>query len=223
MKTSACAIFGSVLLTFGAIPTSAGIIYDNSLNYRDAVYYPGNGSEVGDEIFLSGGPNISFNEFAFETFVGANASGNESVRIRFLLNDGPEVSPGAFAPQTQLYDSGDIPLGSDFQTTTISGINVTLPPGVNHFTWTADFSGVDAGEQAGLPIYHPPTVGDSYTDFWRMVNGAWETALLPETPASFAARISSVGTVPDTGPTALLGLIAAAAMFVLRRRLDIVE
>jgi hypothetical protein len=217
MKLCTRSIFGAALLAFAGTSASATILYDNSSNYLGTSYSPGNSVEFGDEISLSGGPNISFTDFAFETFVGANANGNESVKIRLLLNDGPEVSPGAFAPQTQLYASGAIPLGKDFQATTISGISVSLPAGVNHLTWTAEFSGIDPNEQVGLPLYHPPTIGDSFTDFWKNDNGTWGTFLL-STPASFGARISvSDARVPDAGPTALLALLAGAAIVGLRR------
>jgi len=217
MKLVTRSIFGAALFALAGTSASATILYDNTANYLGSSYSPGNGVEFGDEVFLSGGPNISFTEFAFETFVGANASGNESVKIRFLLNDGPQVGPGAFAPQTELYASGSIPLGTDFQATTISGISVSLPPGVTHFTWTAEFSGIDPNEQVGLPLYHPPTVGGSFTDFWRNDNGTWGTFLL-STPASFGARISAPDArVPDAGPTALLVILAGAAIVVLRR------
>jgi hypothetical protein len=217
MKLCTRSIFGAALLALAGTSASATILYDNSSNYLGTSYSPGNSVEFGDEISLSGGPNISFTDFAFETFVGANANGNESVKIRLLLNDGPEVSPGAFAPQTQLYASGAIPLGKDFQATTISGISVSLPAGVNHLTWTAEFSGIDPNEQVGLPLYHPPTIGDSFTDFWKNDNGTWGTFLL-STPASFGARISvSDARVPDAGPTALLALLAGAAIVGLRR------
>ncbi|MFO1499226.1 MAG: hypothetical protein U1G07_12665 [Verrucomicrobiota bacterium] len=211
---STCArvlLLGSFLTGTTAFGT---VVYDNTVNYLNLSYSAGNGVEFGDEIFLAGGPGQTITQFEFDTFVGANANGNESVTIRFLLNDGTPLGPNRVQPSTSLYTSSSISLPLGFATTTLSSLAVTLPAGVNNFTWTAEFNGIDAGEQVGLLFYHPPVIGDSYTDIWKKQGSTWDTFLFNGINASFGARIQT----PEAGSSAALFSLALAPLLCGSRR-----
>src|SRR5205823_14353424 len=156
-------------------------------------YFAGNGVEFGDEVFLAGSDR-TITDFRFETFLSSNANGNETGQLILRLNDGAALSPGRNAPGTELYRSASFPLTTGRGTIVASGLSVALPGGVDHLTWSVSINGVDAGEQAGLMLYNPPTVGTSFDDFWQNNAGTWNTFLVDggASPANFAARMTAV-------------------------------
>lgn len=208
-KLLKCLAVSSALLP---LSTLGEIVYDNSSNDLNRTYIPTvpNGTEFGDEINLGGTERV-VTDFKFEYFLGANASGNETVQLVLHANDGPLISRSnpdgtsfqVASPGTVLYTSPVLSLQTGFQTADASGFSVTVP---DTFSWTVAFNGIDAGEVAGLRVYDPPTVGSSFADFWQKNNGTWNTYLFtdPAGPANFAARVTAV---PE--PTTMgLGLLA---------------
>jgi hypothetical protein len=183
----------------------AEIVHDNSVNDLNRTYGP-NGVPFGDEISLSG-TNRDPNDFKFEYFLSGNASGDETLQLRFYANDGPVIrstlffDPGLIAqfypPGTLLYTSPILSLQTGFQTAAASGFLVKVP---DHFTWIITFHGLDAGEVGGLRVYDPPTIGSSFADIWQL-NGAfgWNPFILndPAGPANFAARVSAITLSPE--------------------------
>ena len=129
------------------------------------------------------------------------------------------LGSGRVTPNTQVYESGFIDLSPGFETHDLTGLAIALPPGVDHLTWTAEFAGIDPGEQVGLTVYHPPVVGSSFTDFWEKDGSTWETFLFTDgTPASFGAQVFAK--VPDRSSTALTLALAFVLLAFLRRKAD---
>ena len=193
----------------------AGIVYDNttsSINNRSFAP-PGNNVEFGDQVFLSG-IDRRVTDFTFQYFLSDNASGNETAELFFRLNNG---GASGTDPGTPVYRSGEFGLDRGFQTVTAQGLSVTVP---NTFTWSVVFNGIDLGEQAGLLLYNPPTVGASFDDFW--VKGSdgttWQTFLVDvgATPANFYARVVAVPE-PSTLALAILGGLACIGFSRCRR------
>jgi len=204
------------------------LVYNNSTNLYGGVFnqfvptWAGVSHEVGDEIFLSNPNNATYqlSNFDFEYF-GSGTSGNEQVRVRFYLNDGANGAPG-----TKFFDSGLINVsGPSWQTTKGTvvfgpsdllwlGNPVILP---NTFTWTVQLSGTtDPGEDWGLYIYTPPTLGNSYTSYWNNdpMNGWLLSVSENGMPMDFGARVWAV---PEPSGLAL-GITGGLLILLLRTR-----
>jgi len=180
--------------------------------------FGGNAIEFGDEVFLAGSDR-TITDFRFETFLSSNANGGETAQLVLRLNDGPLLSPGRNSPGTEIFRSTAVGLTTGRGTVVASGLSVALPAGVDHFTWSVVMNGVDAGEQAGLMIFNPPTAGSSFDDFWQNNAGVWNTFLVDggATPANFAARITAVPE-PSTLALGALGTFALLGYLGLKRR-----
>jgi hypothetical protein len=169
--------------------------------------------EFGDQIVL-GGTDRKIQDFRFEYFLGLNASGNETARLRLYKNDGAGGAPGSV-----LYDSDVFsitPGTSGYQNITAQGLDIDLASST--FTWTVLFGGVDAGETAGLILSDPPSIGSSFFDFWQNTDGSWSTVTIAggATPGNFAARVTAV---PEPATYALLaGGLTLLGFYKARRR-----
>lgn len=151
--------------TQGEIVTS--VIYDNTTTWVGNIV-PGVVCEMGDEITLAGTQRI-VTDFMFGYYGVFTPNGDETARIRFYANDGPEGTPG-----TLLYDSGTFPIMPGFnQTHTLTGLSVIVP---DTFTWTCQFGGVTQwpADLAALYLYDPPSVGSSEDYLWKSEGSAWE-------------------------------------------------
>lgn len=208
----------AVVSLSAATQVSGNIVYSNAVTYSGFYLNPGL-SEVGDEIILGPGPRLA-STFRFEYFANNLQSGglaNEQFRIRFYNNTtGFPNDVGVF------YDSGLVALPVP---TDVSGRNtlqfdlsfetIILP---NDFTWSIQFSGIDAGagEVAGLSIYDPPNVGNGFDDYWlRNGLGNWELRGSNGVPISFGAAITAVPE-PSTYVLAILGGLCGLALFTRR-------
>jgi len=167
------ALFGlALILTPSALHAQSStqigeIVYDNS-DGENTDFFPWS-EEYGDELLLknppAGQPWI-LTDFLFEYFGDFTTQGDEKARLRIYQNDGPGKYP---SPKSILYDSGVFPIDPGYQTKVLSGLAVTVP---NDLTWTIQFSGMRGvkGDQAGLLLRNPPSIGKSFKDFW--INGA---------------------------------------------------
>jgi hypothetical protein len=215
-RTTSLALLSSTLLY--SLAGFASIVYDNSTTDLNRSYFPGNGIEFGDEVFLSGNDR-TITDFRFETFLSSNASGGESAVLTLRLNDGPLLSAGRNAPGAAIYTSDPVSLQTGRGTILAQGLSIAIPANVDHFTWSVKLTGVDAGEQAGLMLYNPPTVGSSFDDFWQNDGVSWNTFLIDGggTPANFAARITAVPE-PSTLAFGAIGSVALLGYLGLKRR-----
>jgi hypothetical protein len=203
-------------LLFVASTSVGELVYDNSTTDLDTRFSVGN-NLVGDEIIL-GGAGRRITTFSFQ-YYGLTLSGNETAQVRFFANDGTEwLGPGqsgAFRPSTLLYDSGSfsiVPTNRATLNFDLTLDNVVVP---DNFTWTVEFAGVEAGENVGLDLYSPPTVGDSLSDFWFFEAGAWELRTNATTAMNFGARFEAV---PEPSVWALCIVGGICGFFLVNRR-----
>ncbi len=162
-----------MILLVGTATAGGEIVYNNTTitNKNVAFYSP---FEFGDEIFLAGTARI-INEFRFDyhgNFLTPTNSSTTTGRVRFYANDG-ELQSGAHLPGTKLFDSGEFPVFSGYNSLVLSGLDVKVP---DDFTWTVQFGGLldgNVGNRAGLLLFGPPTVGNSYADFWIKGTQGW--------------------------------------------------
>ena len=235
-------VSGAVVLASLCLSSSAAFgqvfVYSNAFTRLNQYYAPGT-AQFGDEIILSGGAGQPMTGFQFE-YVGLGLSGNETVTLRFYLNNGAQVIGGsipAFKPNTKFYDSGPISLSavnppsgntpSDGKTLRftlpVGDPNLIIPNNNFDFTWTVQFGGLEnTGEVAGLDLYNPVNLGGNYNDFWQQdpISLDWElrqdTSATP-VPMNFGAVVSAV---PEASPLQI-GLLAGAVFLgwsIYRRR-----
>jgi hypothetical protein len=112
----------------------------------------------------------------------------KSVAIDFQVLT--EIRPVAQQPGTLLYESDTFSLQNKYNTVTVHGLGLDLPEGTSEVTWSVEFLNLGVG-RAGLLLYDPPTLGDSYDDFWVKINGEWEVKST-ENGSNFAARLAGV-------------------------------
>ena len=191
---------------------SANIVYDNTATDLSQQYFPTpNTLEFGDQISLVGSDRV-LSQFNFYYFLSGTATG-QSATVRMYANSGTNPPTSAF------YASDPIPLAAGFNnqqiTFNLASNLVTVP---NSFTWTVQFSGLTAGQNAGLLLYGPPNQGSSFNDFWQKDGtGTWGLMQINggATLADFAARVTAV---PEPGVLALSGLGALVLAGLRRRR-----
>src|SRR5690606_3096816 len=82
------------------------------------------------------------------------------------------------------------PIRPGVQPIRIEDLSIPLPESL---TWTVQFfgTGTDAGQRAGLQVYHPPRIGRSFTDYWARDPEGFQLYVLSGTPVSFAARFEA--------------------------------
>jgi hypothetical protein len=215
----------ALLLPFAVPGHTQEIIYDNTTNDQN-LDLDTLGHEIGDEIIL-GGSDRELIEFSFQYW--GSSSGNTAFdanvegRVRFYLNDGTPVEDvtGSARPSTIFYESGAFSVDPTARATLVFTnflIGATVPltrelP--ESFTWSIQFSGLSAGESAGVTVYTPPTIGNSFTDYWINDGGSW--SLQTNTaPIDFAARFIAV---PEPSSFVLLGVgLSLAGLFSIARR-----
>jgi len=192
------------------VTTQAGIVYDNSTTPLGSFYQSTN--EFGDQIVLGGnsGERV-ITTFDFEYFLSHNASGNEQAELR-IYNNSTRSDIGSL-----IYDSGMSSITSGDNQFVVSGLSLNV---ANDISWTVQFSGIEAGESAGLLWYNPPTVGSSLDDFWEKTSSGWTLKRLSPTGgpiANFGAQVTAIPE-PTTIQLAVMSGMAWLGMAAYRRR-----
>jgi hypothetical protein len=178
------------------LPAPAELIYDNSTHYR--AYYVSLQEEFGDEIDFTGTARI-LSAMTFSVLGETNLPPNVSARFRIYRNNGPVLpfeSVRIPTPGELLYESSDIAILPGPQTIRIADVAVPVP---NFVTWTILIrgAGTEPGTRAGLEVYHPPTVGSSFRDYWVRAADGFQLQLLEDgVSASFAARFEAIPDPP---------------------------
>ena len=177
-------LFGIALAALLApVPARAtSIVFDNTTNSFGSVGLPGTSGALpgqrGDEITLTGGGLVT--QFRFQTNTGSATilDGDETIIIRFFVNEGPGSEPG-----TLLFQSLAVPLTEGQVTRVLSGLNVAVP---DTFTWTAEVFQTDSSESVLLTLSDPPVVGSSGNFLWTFSNSTstWSQTQVGLTPAA---------------------------------------
>jgi hypothetical protein len=179
----------------------SAVVYDNSTPNLTG-YHPTT-LEVGDQITLSG-TERTLSVFSFEYFFSGTTVSTQNWTLRLYANNGITNSPGTVLftgtpQQVSLGTNGYSRYDVDFGTATNL---ITLP---DTFTWTVQFSNLAAGQNAGLLVYGPPSIGTSFNDFWQNDgSGNWSLNVINGAPRS--DFIATVTAVPEPGVLALGGL-----------------
>ncbi len=192
------------VLCFGlTLPLTASTIYNNTTNDLALRFNPGT-SEIGNEIVL-GGTDRYLTIFSFE-YWGLSSNPNRfagqiQARVEFYLNNGPLFN-GYASPGTSFYDSGwfTVPVPTPRSTFDFSFNSVPLLLPASDFTWTVQFQGMGLGDSVGTDLYGPPTVGQTFGDFWQRIGTSWFLMNNSQSPpyANFAADMMAV---PVARPT----------------------
>jgi len=208
------------------ISAHADVVFDNTQGNLHAMYV--SPVEYGDEIKLAPGSARQAQEFQFTYY--SNYDLRSGAVVRLYKNDGASVL-GAASPGTLLYQSSAFDIKKSDTSNpnnvvantavfNLSNSGLILP---NTLTWTVEFSGVGSGNDASALVFDAPTVGSSYSDFWKKGSSGWDLLVFGNgTKANFNAKLSATTPtgVPDSGSTlAFLGL-GMAGVCVLRRRIS---
>jgi len=171
---------------------AAEIVYDNSTDYLEADYE--SVDEYGDEVILAGTARI-VTEIQLEYYADFVPNGNQLGRLRFYANTGPAWHDNLDykMPASPPFYEDTFQVITGFQAVAITIPNVVVP---DHFTWTVQFLGISqtkTNDRAGLLFYDPPTIGQSFDDFWELLpNEGWSPLARPDVKNNFGARIVAV-------------------------------
>lgn len=206
--------------------TRAEVVYDNTSGNKGSMYV--SQSEYGDEINLAPGLARKALEFQFTYY--SNYDLADGAVIRLYKNNGPAVlgasSPGDLLYQSSVFDikksDATDPNNVLATTTTINlaGTGLILP---DTLTWTVEFAGNGSGNEASALVYDAPTVGSSYSDFWKRNGSGWDLLVFPNGPkANFNAKLSAVipTSVPEGGSSLALLALGVTGVCLVRRRFE---
>ena len=197
----------------------SAVVYDNpSSGAAPPQYVPSPPTlEFGDQIILTTNNTTDriLSQFQFEYFFSGSSVSAQTWTLRLYANDGITNSPGTvlFTGDPQPVSLGANGYNSPIISFNLSSNLVRLP---NTFTWTVQFSNL-GGQTGGLLVSGPPTVGDSFNDFWQKDAAGWSLMKIGGGALSdFAARVNAV---PEPGVLALggLGALLLAGLRWLRK------
>lgn len=196
-------------------------LYDNTSTYSgDAFNYSTVGGTVsaGNEVVLNGTfPSYAISTFQVQYDFTGSGTAAAIVDASFYANTGTAFNgyPGPAA--TSLWDAGNFTLTS-FTTGAGNTLTYTVPGTVvpKDFTWVVTFSGLAAGQSAGLSLYGPAATGQNYHDAWINSGTGWSLVQASgSNPAlEFGAKLTGTG-VPEPS-TIAMGVMGACAFLVRR-------
>jgi len=198
----------------------ADILYQNTTADLSTRFNTGL-RQVGDQVILSGGaysaaPLFVINEFSV-SYYGLHFSGNETMQVRFYANDGVNWDGSNKTPGSLLWDSGAFSiLPTSRSTLTFDsdlGKGIVVP---KDFTYTVEFFGISPGEEAGVDLFGPPTVGGNYSDYWLKTEAGWVLAKSDTANIDFAASMNGIA-VPEPTSLFLLGGLLLSAPAIWRK------
>jgi hypothetical protein len=239
MLMKAISIFNVIVLVLvlTAGNSRAGTVYDNTTTDTGGVLMLTNNQIVGGEIFPNYVATFPYlTNFSFEFYSPTYSwAGSVSADIKFYRNDGTAFN-GYPSPGTLFYDTGwfDVLNPLAYTSGTSNRITYTFgwadlhTPGnplvpmsptlalPSDFTVVYQFDGLTNGNQLGLPIFQPPTVGTNYGDYWLVDNTSnWELVTNVAGPVAFGQLF-----IADTPEPSMfsLGILGAGLLGGLLKR-----
>jgi len=200
---------------------SQSTVYDNTETYSSANYNFASGPGTfmaGNEVVLAGtSPSDAISQFQVQySFTGSGAIA-ATVDASFYANTGAAFNGYATPAATTLWDAGNFTLPG-FTTGAGNTLTYTVPNTVvpKDLTWIVTFSGLTAGQTAGLSLYGPAATGQNYHDAWLNTGTGWSLVQASgSNPAmEFGAKLTGVG-VPEPS-TIAMGVMGACAFLVRR-------
>jgi hypothetical protein len=200
---------------------SQSTVYDNTETYAGANFNYASGAGTfmaGNEVVL-GGTSTSDAIATFQVQYDFTGTGTAaaSVDASFYANTGATYNGYATPAATTLWDAGNFTLTS-FTTGAGNTLTYTVPGTVvpKDFTWVVTFSGLAAGQAAGLSLYGPAATGQNYHDAWLNSGTGWSLVQASgSNPAlEFGAKLTGTG-VPEPS-TIAMGVMGACAFLVRR-------
>jgi len=153
-----------------ALNLHSQVIYDNTATRLGSMAVERR--EYGDQIDL-GGTARRLTQILFEYYAQFTPTGDEEVKVRLYTNE-TVYDNFRKSPTTLVFESGWLPVTAGYNTRLLDNLNVLLP--LSSVTFTVEFRGLAATEQAGLPFFDPPSEGYSFNEFWaRTATGGWAT------------------------------------------------
>lgn len=182
--SSACLRAVQLLAASVAVASSAQqqIVYDNTTTYLDR--FAGEEGEFGDEIILAGTARL-LTQIQFEYFGDFAQQGDELAKVRIYTNE-KVYDLYRNEPTKVLFESGFFPINPGYNSRSITVPGVLLPEVV---TFTIEFRGLASTEKAGLLLYSPPSVGQSWNELWRRNDeGNWQPIIYSRTDPTLKAN-----------------------------------
>jgi hypothetical protein len=213
------------LLAFLAQNAQSNVLYNDIINTQNGNFNNGNATE-GNEVTLAGAATGDLiTSFAFQAdYIGSLLTPAATFSLSFYKNNGPLFS-GYASPGTLIWTSGPFSFGGYTPATgsSISFAQADLGGGVlvpQDFTWVVTFAGLQGGENAGLSLYSPATVGENYNDAWVNNGSGWvlDVATVGNPPLDFGAEIGGTP-VPDSSCLSI-SVMAVLAGFGWMKRLQ---
>jgi hypothetical protein len=216
----------AVAVSVGISAGAAEIIYDNSGIYLQRDYESTN--EFGDEVLLAGTARF-VTEFQLEMYAQFVPNGTQFGRLRFYQNTGPNWrgNPDYPTPASPPLYEQTFQISTGFQVIVVEVPNVLVP---DHFTWTVQFLGISqtsTNDRAGVLNYDPPSIGQSFDDFWELLPSGWEAVGYDDVKDNYGARIVAVAsaaprlTITKSGNNVVISWPAASGNFTLESKADL--
>jgi hypothetical protein len=214
----------AILLT--GFAGEAAVIYNNSTTRLGNTRFDTGTREVGDEVRLTQTDlaNRMLSRFSFEYYAtnasGSLASSTISVTVRLYANNSGSYFNGYTTPGTVLWQSLPFSIGTsgtaasvlDFSFAEVGSGTIQLPS--TNLTWSVQFSNLGAGDQVGLSLYTPPTVGQNYSDYWERTITGWQLYTNSGAIMSFGATIEAI---PEPQVAYLVGIGGLLGLALGRR------
>jgi hypothetical protein len=225
-------VAGVVVILGSSAAVRGAVLYQDTASASGQVMNLGNNQQFGQQVWLGSWVPHYLTNFSFEYYSPFTTySGSVQMDVRLYQNNGTLFN-GYASPGSIFYDSGNFTLANPWSisgtnTATVvfqlsdllSGNTVNLNPNFilpTNFTFTVSVSGLQGGDQVGLPIFGAPSVGTNSLDYWYNVGGNWQLLTNSQYNVSFGAQF--MGTPTPEPSVIYLGAMGAVALTIMIRR-----
>ena len=212
----------------------ADFIYNNLGNNSTTNALPlNNNLQFGQQVFmdsaaLAAAPYLT--NFAFEYSIGTMTALTPQIEVQFYNNTGSLINGYASPAATPFYQTGFFSIATGSGLYLQSLIQANLYPGggadiplsgpmPSNFTVIFTVSGLNSGDQVGLPVIYNnspgPITGTNYADYWQNNGSGWQLVTNSVVTGGLAMQFQAT---PEPSVLALGALGALLLGRVVRRR-----